>query len=104
MKVLKLSNLYLSFQTTLSWEIGSENRRPSAEMDSVVPTPGRLRSNFLALLGSVRLQRGYFPVLLSPPGALHFSSQGYFYPPQLSAGVSGVWGTHRKGDLQGDFG
>lgn len=28
----------------------------------------------------------------SCPGALHFSSQGYFYPPQLSVGVTGAMG------------
>lgn len=41
----------------------------------------------------------------SCPGALHFSSQGYFCPPQLSVGVRGPGGAHAHGkeDLQGDF-
>lgn len=38
----------------------------------------------------------------SCPWALHFSSQGYFYPPSCRW-VSAEHGAHRTGDLQGDF-
>lgn len=39
----------------------------------------------------------------SSPGALHFSSQYYFYPPSCQRVSAEQGGMHRKADLQGDF-
>lgn len=70
-------------------------------MDSAVSRTWLLLSNFLALpcseriLSSVALAQGLC--------AFFFSFTGLFLFPQLSVGVTGAWGTHKKGDLQGDF-
>lgn len=44
---------------------------------------------------------GLFKSLLPRGSVLFFT--GLFLSPQLSVGVSGVWGTERKGHLVGDF-
>lgn len=70
-------------------------------MNSAVSRTWLLLSNFLALpcseriLSSVALAQGLC--------TFFFSFTGLFLFPQLSVGITGAWGTHKKGDLQGDF-
>lgn len=90
-KICKLLNSYLSLWMFYSLLKGPR-RTPcweNTERNSVWSTPWLLLSNFLALLRDNPFQ------CRSCPGALHFSSQRYFYPPSCQW-VSVEHGGHKE--------
>lgn len=112
MKVIKSSNVYWAFRWHSTcgisqllllhireWAVEQGRRTPL--LSPVSPPPRLPLSNFMLSSGQW-LQTGSFPVPLLPRGSALFFT-GLFLSPQLSVGVSRAWGTHRKGDLQGDF-